>query len=210
MIRVGICDDDLATREALIRILERRRGFVIAASVSSGEEAVAYRGRVDVWLMDVRMRGMSGVETCAALRKAAPPPSVIMMTAFPDSSVANAVSAGALGFLYKDVRPEHLVRAIRAAPKGVASLSPDAMATMANTPIMGEMGADAFDEIVRDEMDARLVELVLEGHSAEAMLQMIDLSDSGLKKRLGKLMRRAGVTTCPLLMAKLYAARAAM
>lgn len=44
MIRVGICDDDLATREALIRILERRRGFVIAASVSSGEEAVAYRG----------------------------------------------------------------------------------------------------------------------------------------------------------------------
>ncbi len=119
MIRVGICDDDLATREALIRILERRRGFVIAASVSSGEEAVAYRGRVDVWLMDVRM-------------------------------------------------------------------------------------------IVRDEMDARLVELVLEGHSAEAMLQMIDLSDSGLKKRLGKLIRRAGVTTCPLLMAKLYAARAAM
>ena len=103
MIRVGICDDDLATREALIRILERRRGFVIAASVSSGEEAVAYRGRVDVWLMDVRM-------------------------------------------------------------------------------------------IVRDEMDARLVELVLEGHSAEAMLQMIDLSDSGLKKRLGKLMRRAGVS----------------
>ena len=64
--------------------------------------------------------------------------------------------------------------------------------------------------IVRDEMDARLVELVLEGHSAEAMLQMIDLSDSGLKKRLGKLMRRAGVTTRPLLMAKLYAARAAM
>ena len=119
MIRVGICDDDPATREALNRILERRRGFVIAASVSSGEEAVAYRGGVDVWLMDVRM-------------------------------------------------------------------------------------------IVRDEMDARLVELVLEGHSAEAMLQMIDLSDSGLKKRLGKLMRRAGVTTCPLLMAKLYAARAAM
>ena len=110
---------DPATREALNRILERRREFVIAASVSSGEEAVAYRGGVDVWLMDVRM-------------------------------------------------------------------------------------------IVRDEMDARLVELVLEGHSAEAMLQMIDLSDSGLKKRLGKLMRRAGVTTCPLLMAKLYAARAAM
>ncbi|HMS35818.1 MAG TPA: response regulator transcription factor [Arachnia sp.] len=209
MIRVGICDDDPATREALNRILERRREFVIAASVSSGEEAVAYDGDVEVWLLDVRMRGMSGIETCAALRKAVPPPAVIMMTAFPDSSVANAVSAGALGFLYKDVRPEHLVRAIRAAPKGVASLSPDAMATMANTPIMGGIDAYAFDGIVRDEVDAQLVELVLEGHSAEAMLPLIELSDSSLKKRLGKLMRRAGVSTRPLLMAKLYAAKAA-
>mgnify|MGYP001302812525 CR=1 FL=1 len=209
MIRVGICDDDPATREALNRILERRREFVIAASVSSGEEAVAYRGGVDVWLMDVRMRGMSGVETCAALRKAAPPPSVIMMTAFPDSSVANAVSAGAMGFLYKDVRPDHLVGAIQAAQKGLASLSPDAMATMANTPIMGAMSAGAFDDIVRDEVDERLVELVLDGHPAEVMAEMMEMSDSGLKKRLGKLMQRAGVTTRPLLMAKLYAARAA-
>jgi DNA-binding NarL/FixJ family response regulator len=155
------------------------------------------------------MRGMSGIETCAALRKAVPPPAVIMMTAFPDSSVANAVSAGTLGFLYKDVRPDHLVRAIRAAPKGLASLSPDAVATMANTSIMGEMGADAFGDIVRDEVDERLVELVLAGHSAEAMAELTGMSDSGVKKRLSKLMRRAGVSTRPLLMAKLYAARAA-
>jgi DNA-binding CsgD family transcriptional regulator len=58
-------------------------------------------------------------------------------------------------------------------------------------------------------VDERLVELVLAGHSAEAMAELTGMSDSGVKKRLSKLMRRAGVSTRPLLMAKLYAARAA-
>jgi len=74
---------------------------------------------------------------------------------------------------------------------------------------MGWASPDAYEGIVIDDKDERIVQLVLEGHAVEAMAAQLGMSESGFKKRLGRLMRRAGVTTRPLLMARLYAARAA-
>ena len=60
-----------------------------------------------------------------------------------------------------------------------------------------------------DSQNWKTVELVLEGYAVEVMATKLGMSESGFKKRLGRLMQRAGVTTRPLLMARLYAARAA-
>ncbi|MFT3887679.1 MAG: response regulator transcription factor [Arachnia sp.] len=209
MIKVGICDDDPTSRAGLGNIVTRHKDLDLVASVSSGEEAVAYGGGVDVWLMDVRMRGMSGVEACARLLTAERPPKVIMVTAFPDSRLAEAVKAGAIGFLYKDARPAHLVHAIRTAALGLAVGTPEAVAKMAEEPLMGAVTPDALDTIVQDPTDARLAALIVQGHPTDVMAAKLGLSESGVKKRLRILMDRAGVSSRPLLMARLFAVSAA-
>ena len=89
------------------------------------------------------------------------------------------------------------------------NVSREAIAALLDEPLMGWASPDAYEGIVIDDKDERIVQLVLEGHAVEAMAAQLGMSESGFKKRLGRLMRRAGVTTRPLLMARLYAARAA-
>lgn len=208
MIRVGICDDDFDTREHLAIVLGRDPGLRVVVKAPSGEAAVAYNGKIDVWLMDVRMHGISGSEACRRIRARDDPPQILMLTGVPDSRVAEALDAGAVGFLYKDVRPAHLCSAIKLAADGVSVSDRSAVDQVLNRPLMSGVDPDTYNNIVRDELDEQIVEWVLDGEPDRAIVQATGLSLSGVKKRLAAMRTRADAGSRPLLMAKLYAARA--
>ncbi len=125
--RVVIADDQALVRTGFAMIL-RADGIDVVGEAADGAQAIdeVRRTRPDVVLMDIRMPVMDGLEaTRRILSDASAPPRVIMLTTFDlDQYVYAALSAGASGFLLKDVTPEHLVAAVRLVRSGDALLAP--------------------------------------------------------------------------------------
>src|SRR5437667_7279288 len=125
---VLIVDDQALVRAGFRMILEAEEDVEVVGEAADGLEAVAAAQRLkpDVVLMDVRMPEMDGIEaTRRLLADSGTSAKVVMLTTFDmDEYVYDALSAGASGFLLKDVPPEQLVAGIRAVASGDALLAP--------------------------------------------------------------------------------------
>ncbi len=126
--RVIIADDQTLVRSGF-RMILHSAGIPVAAEAADGAEAVAQalRHRPDVVLMDIRMPGMDGLEATRRIlaTDAGRDCRIIILTTFDlDQYVYAALTAGASGFLLKDVSPEHLVAAVRLVRAGDALLAP--------------------------------------------------------------------------------------
>lgn len=127
MITVVLVDDQVLVRVGLRMVLGPEDGFDIVGESSNGEEAlplIAER-HPDVVLMDVRMKGMDGVEATRRLRATDDAPPVLVLTTFDDDEVLSAaLRAGAAGFILKDAPAEDIIRATRIVAGGEAWLDP--------------------------------------------------------------------------------------
>jgi DNA-binding NarL/FixJ family response regulator len=130
--RVVIADDQELVRTGFTMILTAA-GIEVVGQAANGEEAVAAtrRTRPDVVLMDIRMPVLDGLEATRRILADTPatadgqPVRVLMLTTFDlDQYVYAALTAGASGFLLKDVSPDHLVHAVRLVRDGDALLAP--------------------------------------------------------------------------------------
>jgi DNA-binding NarL/FixJ family response regulator len=130
-VTVVIADDQTLVRRGFGLIL-KAAGIDVVAEAADGEQAVTAAGQhqPDVVLMDIRMPKVDGIEATRRIITAGPPaaagqPRIIILTTFDlDEYVYAALTAGASGFLLKDVTPEHLVAAIRLVRTGDALLAP--------------------------------------------------------------------------------------
>jgi len=127
--RVVIADDQTLVRGGF-RLILNSAGIPVVAEAADGREAVAaaLKHRPDVVLMDIRMPEMDGLEATRRILAAQGVRSdvrIIILTTFDlDQYVYAALSAGASGFLLKDVSPEHLIAAVRLVRCGDALLAP--------------------------------------------------------------------------------------
>ncbi|MHB8467955.1 MAG: response regulator, partial [Acidimicrobiales bacterium] len=122
MIRVVLVDDQALVRAGLLRILRERDGFDVVAECTDGAAAIEATGRLhpDVVVMDVRMKGVDGVEATRVIRAETDSPPVLILTTFDDDEVlSSALRAGASGFILKDASAEDLMRAVAAVAGGV-------------------------------------------------------------------------------------------
>ncbi|WP_428949923.1 response regulator [Streptomyces sp. cg35] len=127
MIRVLLVDDEVLVRAGIRLVLRHADDIEVVAEAGDGDEAVAEATRVpvDVVLLDVRMPGSGGLAAVQRLKQARPMAAVLMLTTFGNEEyVAEALTAGADGFLLKSSRPEELIGAVRSAAGGEAVLSP--------------------------------------------------------------------------------------
>lgn len=125
-LRVVIADDHALYREGLARLL-RGFGIEVVGEAPDGAEAVhlVERTAPDVVLLDMRMPGLSGVETTRRLIEHAVPSSVLVLSVAADESdVTDAITAGASGYVLKDEPVEQVVASIRAAASGGTNVSP--------------------------------------------------------------------------------------
>jgi len=129
MIRILIADDQTLIRAGFRALLDAEPDMDVVAECGTGSDAVrlAAREKPDVVLMDIRMPQGDGLEATRLILAdpALPGTRVIILTTFElDEYIAEAVRAGAAGFLVKDTEPEELLRAVRVVHDGDALLSP--------------------------------------------------------------------------------------
>jgi DNA-binding NarL/FixJ family response regulator len=129
VIRVLLADDQALLRAGFRMLLEAADDIEVCGEAPNGGVAVALarQHRPDVVLMDLRMPDVDGVTATSLIAgdPALAAVRVVVLTTFDDEeSVFSALRAGASGFLIKDVEPDDLLRAVRAAARGEALLSP--------------------------------------------------------------------------------------
>ncbi|BCW44046.1 response regulator transcription factor [Arthrobacter sp. StoSoilB5] len=129
MIRILLADDQTLIRAGFRALLDAEPDMEVVAEAGTGRDAVrmAAHEKPDVILMDIRMPDDDGL---TATRRILADPAligtrIIILTTFElDEYIAEAVRAGAAGFLVKDTEPEELIRAVRVVHDGDALLSP--------------------------------------------------------------------------------------
>ncbi len=126
-IRILLCEDQTLLRQGLRTILDLEPGLAVAGEAADGEEAVrqALSLRPDIALMDIQMPKRNGVEATALITAAAPETRVIVLTTFDyEEYVFDAVKAGAMGYLLKDVPAPELIDTIRRVHAGESFIQP--------------------------------------------------------------------------------------
>src|SRR5262249_21657306 len=114
-------------RDGLASLLGLQPALDVVGTAANGREAIelALSTRPDVVLMDVRMPVLDGVLATSEVRRQLPTCQVLMLTTFDDEEyVVEALRAGAVGYLLKDLPAPDLARAIEAAHKGIYQLDP--------------------------------------------------------------------------------------
>ncbi|MGA2808268.1 MAG: response regulator transcription factor [Terracidiphilus sp.] len=120
-IRILIVDDHPVVLAGLTSMLGTQAGMEVVGSASSGEEALEMlRAKsADLLLLDLRMPGMSGIDTLHALKRAKINARAIILTSYEtDEDIYRAVQAGAQGYLLKDAPQSDMIEAIRAVHGG--------------------------------------------------------------------------------------------
>jgi DNA-binding NarL/FixJ family response regulator len=123
---VSIVDDETDLRESIIRYVDLSGEFRCVSDYARAEDALAGLpgDAPDVVLMDIKMKGMNGIECVRRLKEKMPLVQVIMLTVFEDSDlIFDALRAGATGYLLKSQPPEKLLEAIRDVMAGGSPMS---------------------------------------------------------------------------------------
>lgn len=156
--RVMLVDDHEIVRLGLITLINDRADMEVVGEAGDAAGAVreAERLKPDVILMDIRMPGEGGIEATRQIMARLPEMRIVMLTSFADDELlVRAISAGAVGYVLKQVGNAELLRAITAAARGEALLDPRTTARLLTRVREADRkdNADAFRELSDREMD---------------------------------------------------------
>lgn len=198
-IRVLLVDDQELVRSGLQRILRRRDGFVVVAECADGADvpAALTEHEVDVVVMDLRMKGVDGIEATRRLRAGTGDrPPVLALTTFDDDELLSAaLRAGAAGFVLKDSAAEDLIRAVRAVAGGDSWLDPAVtarvLATYRAAALPGAPSASAVEELTPRERD--VLAAIGSGLSNVEIGSALFISELTVKSHVGRIFAKLGL-----------------
>ena len=189
MIRVLVVDDHQLVRAGLITLLDAAADMQVVGEAADGQQALEVAREVgpSVALMDLSMPGLDGVEATRLLLAEHPDIRIVALTSFSDRQRVDAVlSAGAVGYLLKDSRPDELFAAIRAAAAGHAPLDPRVAGAL--LPGRQESAASQLSE-----RELQVLRLAAAGLANKQIARRLGISESTVKVHIGSVFRRIRV-----------------
>ena len=189
-IAVLIVDDHPIVRQGLRTLLELQEDIELVGEAVNGKAAVELAAQVkpDVILMDIVMPVMDGITATRQIKAAGLAAHVIALTSFvEDERIIPAIQAGAASFLLKDVAPNELMEAIRAAYHGEARLHPVVIQKLmqrvaAHSPTAQEQASDLTER----EMD--VLRLIAQGMSNKEIAAALVISEKTVKTHVSSLL----------------------
>jgi len=192
-IRVMLVDDHTMVRRGLAAFLRVFDDLEMAGEAANGAEAIQLCARLlpDVVLMDLAMPDMDGVTATQIIRRRFPGVQVLALTSFTEEElIQNALQAGAIGYLLKDVTADELAQAIRAAHGGRATLSPAAVQAMVHAAT--QPPTPGHDLTERERV---VLALLVKGLNNTEIAEKLVVSPSTIKSHVSHILRKLDVTS---------------
>jgi DNA-binding NarL/FixJ family response regulator len=194
-IRVLLADDHPVVRRGLAALLDTLNGIEVVAEAGTGDQAVREVGfsRPDVVVMDLRMPGVDGVEATRRIVKGYPKTAVLVLTMFDeDALVADALRAGARGYLLKRAEQAEIERAIRAVAAGDAIFSSEVVGRVLGAMTM-DREAPALAPLSPRERE--VLDIVATGATNSAIAHRLGLSPKTVGNHISAIFLKLGVAT---------------
>ncbi len=190
-IRILVVDDHQVVREGLRRMLELESDFTVVGEAADATDVLTQVESLspEVILMDIKMPGVDGLDLTRQLKQKQPSCNVIMLTLY-DEYLTQAIEAGAVGYLHKDIKREELVRAIRAVCQGRSpldlSISRDHLAEL-TTSVEGKQ------RFYLSDRELAILRLIAEGATTRELASQLFLSQASVKRSVRLIFEKLGV-----------------
>jgi NarL family two-component system response regulator LiaR len=190
-IKVLIVDDHQVVRQGLRTFLELQPDIAVLGEAGDGQAAVEMVSQLqpDVVLMDLVMPRLDGISATRQIKALGISVKVIALTSFTeDDKVFPAIQAGASSYLLKDVSPDELVEAIRAAHRGEARLHPEIVRKLMEQ--VAQQSGPARQSLPHDltGRELEVVRLVAQGRSNHEIAQSLVISEKTVKTHISNIL----------------------
>jgi two-component system response regulator DevR len=195
--RILIVDDHEVVRLGLRTLLNRHPDFTVVDEAATAKEAVRKTlvHRPDVVVMDIRLPGASGIDACRKIAEQAPESKVIMLTSYAeDEMLFDAISAGACGYVLKQIGSGDLIQAVEAVGRGEALLDPaltQRVFARVREAARKEQ-KEAFAALTDQEM--RVLAHVAEGKTNREIAEMLFLGEGTVRNYVSSVLRKLNLT----------------
>ncbi len=191
-IRVMVVDDHAMVRQGLATFLDVYDDLELTGEASNGLEAVENCKKIlpDVVLMDILLPELDGVSAIRAIRKSCPSVQIVALSSYKDEAlVVNALQAGAVGYVLKNVSADDLARTIRTAHTGHLTLSPEASQVMIHAATQVPIpGYDLTDR------ERSVLALMIEGLNNGQIANRLVVSPSTIKSHVSNILAKLNAT----------------
>ncbi|MBA7582247.1 Transcriptional regulatory protein DegU [subsurface metagenome] len=190
-IRILLVDDHQVVREGLRHMLELEADMEVVGEASNAKETLTQVESLspEIILMDIKMPGVDGIELTRQLKEKLPSSNVIMLTLY-DEYLAEAIEAGAAGYLLKDIKREELIKAIRAVHQGRSplnlSLSRDQLTELVAP-------AESQQRAYLSERELAILRMIADGITTKEIANQLFLSQASIKRSVRLIFEKLGV-----------------
>lgn len=193
-----IVDDHPVVREGLRQLLEVKDSIQVIAEASSGLECLQLleKSSPDLIFMDVRMPGISGIETTRLVCQKYPHVKVIMLTIYEDDQyVTGAIQAGAKGYVLKNVNRDELIKIIRHVMEDQAFLDPSVAANIFNRLKRATRAPAEERKILFTRRELEVLKGIVAGHTDRLIAESLCISKHTVRSHIKNIYRKLRVSS---------------
>ncbi len=197
VLRLVLVDDHQVVRLGLRALLDSEPDINVVGEAGTAAAAIQVVGQLqpDIVLMDIRLPDQSGIAACQQVRQRWPAVQVLMLTSFADEDlVLDAISAGAAGYVLKQVGTDDLLRAVRAVGRGDAVLDPTVTRQLLARVRRAEH--DAHGAAFRDlsERELAILALIAKGKTNAEIAAALFLSEKTARNHVSTILEKLDLT----------------
>ncbi|MCL4508578.1 MAG: response regulator transcription factor [Chloroflexi bacterium] len=194
-IRVLVVDDQVLFREGIVNLLASQDDVTVIGEAGDGLDAIekAYQLQPDLILMDVNMPRLGGLEATRRIKLELPEIKVVILTVSDaDDDLFEAIKAGAIGYLLKNLKAQNLFDRLRGAMRGEAALTPLLAAKVLEEfarQRQRESQSKDSDEGLTDR-EREVLQLVIDGASNKDIANTLCIAESTVKRHLHNILEK--------------------